>query len=99
MRQRESCPTYHHPVGYQPLGAADFNLDDTSDIAWYNPSINDIDIWLMKNGQWSASVDIGSHPAGAVAAGLGDFDHNGVSDIAWFNPNTSHIENWLLAYS
>ena len=36
----------------------------TSDIAWYNPTTNDIDLWLIKNGQWVASIDVGTHPAG-----------------------------------
>ena len=70
------------------MGAADFNLDGTSDIAWHNPTTNNIDIWLIKNGQWAGSFDIGSHPAGSTAVGVGDFDHNGVADIMWFNPST-----------
>jgi hypothetical protein len=53
----------------------------------------------MKNGQWSASANIGSHPAGWTAVGVGDFDHSGVPDIMWFNPSTGHVENWMLAYS
>jgi hypothetical protein len=30
-----------------------------SDIAWYNPANNNIDIWLIKNGQWAGSFDVG----------------------------------------
>jgi hypothetical protein len=87
-----------HPAGYRPLAAADFNKDGTSDIVWYNPTTNDIDIWLLNHdGQWSASVSLGSHPAGAVPVGVGDFDHNAVPDIMWGDANTNHVENWLLA--
>ena len=74
--------------------------DGTSDIAWYNPTTNNIDIWLIKDGQWSAELDIGSHPAGpVVAVGVGDFDHNGVQRHHVAQPATGHIENWMLAYS
>ena len=71
---------------------------------WYknclvNPTSNDIDIWLMKDDHWSASLDVGAHPAGAVAVGVGDFDHNGVSDIMWRDVATGHVDSWMLAYS
>jgi hypothetical protein len=36
--------------------------DGTSDIAWYNPTTNDIDIWVIKDGHWASSFDIGQHP-------------------------------------
>ena len=76
-----------------------FSPDGTSDVVWYNPTTNNVEIWLLQNGQWAGSVDIGTHPAGSVAVGVGDFDHNGVSDIMWRDTTTNHIENWMLAYS
>ena len=59
-----------HPLGWQPLGAADFNLDGTTDVAWYNPTTNNIDIWLLNNGQWMESANIGSHPGVGPGASL-----------------------------
>jgi len=86
-----------HPAGYKPIGAADLNHDGTSDIVWYNPATNDVDVWLLNNkGQWSASLSLGAHPAGAVPVGLGDFDHNGVPDLMWQDTHTGHIDNWML---
>ena len=87
-----------HPLGWQPLGAADFNLDGTTDIAWQNPATRNIDIWLLQNGQWSQSMNVGVNPGPVVAVGVGDFDNNGVSDIMWRDTVTGHIDNWLLAY-
>ena len=75
------------------------NLDGVSDIVWYNPTTNGIDIWLIKNAQWAGSVDIGTHPAGWVPVGLGDFDHNGVPDIAWQETATNRIDNWMLTFA
>jgi hypothetical protein len=88
-----------HPAGWQPLGAADFNRDGTSDIAWYNQTTNNVEVWLMQNGQWAGSFDVGTHPAGSVAVGVGDFDNNGVGDIMWREAGTNRIENWMLAYN
>jgi VCBS repeat protein len=64
-------------AGYQPSLVGDFNGDGTSDIAWYNPTTNNIEIWLIKDGQWAGNFDIGLHPPGASAVGVGDFDHSG----------------------
>ena len=64
---------------------------------WYNPATNQIDVWLMHDGHWAGSVDVGTHPAGWVAVGIGDFDRNGVNDVMWFNPVTGQIDNWMLA--
>ena len=88
-----------HPAGWQPLGAADFNLDGTSDIVWYNPTTNNIDIWLIKMASGPAASMSARIPAGSVAVGVGDFDHNGVGDIMWRDTGNGHIDNWMLAYS
>ena len=78
------------------MSTGDFNRDGSSDVVWYNPTTNDIDVWLIKNAQWTGSVDLGTHPAGATAVGVGDFDHNGVSDIMWRNTSNGHIDSWML---
>ena len=88
-----------HPLGWQPLGAADFNLDGTNDIAWQNPATTEHRHLAVKNGQWSEASNVGLHPGPVVAVGVGDFDNNGVSDIMWRDTITGHIDNWLLAYS
>ena len=88
-----------HPAGYQIAGTGDFNQDGTSDVVWYNPSNNDVDVWLVQNGHWAGSVGLGAHPAGSQLMGIGDFDHNGVADIMWRDTSNGHIETWLMAYS
>jgi len=75
----------------------DFNADGTSDIAWFNASTGGLEVWLIANGHWTASVSIGAHPPGWAPAGIGDFDHNGVSDILWRAANDNRVETWLLA--
>jgi len=86
-----------HPSGWRPIGSGDFNGDATSDLVWYNPTTNDIDIWKLANGQWAGSSDVGSHPAGYQPAGFGDFNHDGATDILWFNPATGDVDLWKIA--
>ena len=86
-----------HPAGWQPSGIADFNGDATNDLAWYNPTTNNIDIWKLSNGQWAGSADTGSHPAGYQPAGFGDFNQDGTGDVVWFNPATRHVDIWKIA--
>ncbi|MEJ0074051.1 MAG: VCBS domain-containing protein [Alphaproteobacteria bacterium] len=86
-----------HPAGWAPTGIADFSHDATSDLAWYNPTTGDIDIWTLQDGHWSASSDVGSHPAGYHPAAFADFNHDGTSDVLWFNPATHDVDLWKIA--
>jgi len=86
-----------HPAGWRPVGNADFNADGTSDLVWYNPTTNGIDIWKLANGAWAGSSDVGAHPAGYQLAGFGDFNRDGTSDILWFNPVTGDVDLWKIS--
>ena len=86
-----------HPPGWLPSGIGDFNGDGTSDLAWYNPGTNGIDIWKLANGQWAGSADTGTHPAGYQPVGFGDFNHDGTDDMLWFNPTTRDVDIWKIA--
>jgi FG-GAP-like repeat len=86
-----------HPAGWLPSGIGDFNNDATSDLAWYNASTGNLDIWKLSNGQWAGSADVGSHPAGYQPAGFGDFDHDGTADVIWFNQTTRNVDLWKLS--
>ena len=57
------------------------------------------EVWLIANGHWSASYDLGSHPTGWSPAGVGDFNSDGFSDILWREVATNRVETWLLTYS
>lgn len=70
-----------HPAGYQVVGIGDFTGTGTSDILWYDASTGDADEWLINNGKWAGSIDLGTH-SGNVA-GVGDFTGMGTSDILW----------------
>jgi Ca2+-binding RTX toxin-like protein len=86
-----------HPAGWQPAGIADFNADGTSDLAWFNATTGDIDIWKLSSGTWAGSVDTGSHPPGYQPVGFGDYNHDGMHDILWFNPSTSDVDLWKMS--
>ena len=93
----KSLFTPSHPAGWSPAQIGDFNSDGTSDLAWYNASTGNVDIWKFQNGQWSASADVGSHPAGYQLVGAGDLNHDGTSDLLWFNPTTGHVDLWKIS--
>jgi hypothetical protein len=85
-----------HPAGWAPAGIGDFNVDGTADLAWFNATTGDLDIWKLQNGQWASSADVGSHPAGYQPARTGDFNHDGTSDISWYNPTTRDVDIWKI---
>lgn len=58
-----------------------------SGILWYNASTGDTEEWLIDNGQWAGSVDLGLHPGGAQIAGVGAFAGSGTSGILWHSPS------------
>jgi hypothetical protein len=60
------------------------------------PSVHS-DIWLLSNGNWSASVDPGGHPLGSHIAGVGDFNRDGTGDLLWFNPSSMSVDVWKLS--
>ena len=65
------------------LGIGDFDNDGTDDVSWFNATTGATDIWLIANGRWSASADIGTHPTGWSPAGVGDFNDDGFADVLW----------------
>ncbi|MEJ0074504.1 MAG: Ig-like domain-containing protein [Alphaproteobacteria bacterium] len=85
-----------HPAGWVPTGIGNFDSDATSDLAWFNPTTGDIDIWKLANGAWAASSDVGPHPAGYQPVGFGDYNHDGTSDVLWFNPTTRDVDLWKI---
>jgi len=56
-----------HPAGWLPAGIGDFNNDATSDVAWFNATSGDVDIWKLSNGQSAggraASMSARTRPA------------------------------------
>ena len=49
----------------------------------------------MKNGNWNASIDLGSFNA-AYQPTVGDFNGNGTADVLWRNPTTGSVEGWVM---
>jgi len=86
-----------HPAGWLPSGIGDFNGDGNSDLAWFNSTTGNIDIWKLANGQWAGSSNVGNHPAGYQPSGVGDFNHDGTGDILWFNSSTHDAEIWKIS--
>jgi hypothetical protein len=94
--------------------AAVGNLDhegtarETSDILWRNSTTGKLDGWLMSNGNWSRSIDLGSHGTDWQVAGIGSIGgHLAYSDstgtamflgttgtIVFRNASTGQVDEW-----
>ena len=74
-----------HPPGYQVAAIGDFTGNGNDGVLWYDPSTGNVDEWVLDlNGQWAASIDLGSHPGNFQIAGSGSFfSGNVTSDILW----------------
>jgi len=86
-----------HPAGWVPVGNGDYNADGTTDLVWFNPATNNIDIWKLANGHWAGSANVGSHPAGYLPVGFGDYNGDHTSDVLWFNPTTRDVDLWKIS--
>jgi streptogramin lyase len=69
-------------TGHPPLN--DFNGDGTSDILLRNLS-GGAAVWLIDNGQRTATPALPPATTDWHIAGTGDFDGNGTSDLLWHN--------------
>jgi len=79
-----------HPTGSEVVGIGNFagNADGTDGVLFYNSTTGNYDEWLIADGQWAASVDLGVHPAGAQVAAVGNFAGNNSADVLFTQPHT-----------
>jgi hypothetical protein len=78
------------PRGWNVAGIGDLNGDGHSDVLFHDPSTGRVDEWVLVNGHWTASIDLGTHPgSGWNIAGIGDFTGSGQNDVLWhqFGPS------------
>jgi len=73
----------------------DFNGDGTSDILWYNASLNGVGDFQMVNGV-ATWVGIGTAGAGWTLAGIGDFNGDKTSDVLWYNASTNGLGEFQM---
>ncbi len=81
----DSVSPGNHPAGYSVVAVGEFTGTGTSDSLWYNASTGDTDEWVINNGQWATSIDLGTLPG--QIAGVGDFNGDGTKDILWHSPS------------
>jgi hypothetical protein len=86
-----------HPAGWNPAGLGDFNGDGTTDLAWFNPTTGNLDIWKLSNGGWAGSSNVGSHPLGYQPVGFGDYNGDHTNDVLWYNPTTRDVDLWKIS--
>ena len=68
------------------------------DVLWINSKTGQVDEWVMRDGNWSASVDLGATHGSTdwQVAGIGDFNGDGTADILWRNPTTGQVDAWQM---
>lgn len=81
-------PTYHFYVEMASVASIGSNTAFPAE---------NVDEWILANGQWSTSIGPGIHPAGYQTAAVGNFTGNGTSDILWTDPLTGDVDEWQLA--
>jgi hypothetical protein len=56
-----------------------------------------VDIWFLKNGQWSASLQPDLQAAGFSVGGVADLNGDKMSDIVWYNQSTGDVQYWIMS--
>jgi hypothetical protein len=94
---------------WEIIGSADWDRDGKTDIAWYNYTTGEIQIWLMngitRREAWSVDAVVGNVVSGDVAGTndpnnfvvfAGDFDGNGIPDFLLHNFGTGFNQVWFM---
>jgi hypothetical protein len=81
---------------WDPVCAADFNADGSSDLVWQNMVTGQSYIWLMNGPAMIDGVDLGTHSTDWRLAAAADFDGNGSPDIIWQNMVSGQCVIWLM---
>jgi hypothetical protein len=86
-----------HGVAWPISGVGDFDGNGHSDVLWRSPSTGQVDEWVLYNGHWFRSQDLGAtKPANWQLAGTGDFDGDGISDVLWRDISNSKVDEWHM---
>ena len=87
-------------TGWTPVKAGDFNNDGYSDLVYYNASLGDTEIQLLKGasgvGGGMLSNSSFENLPGWTVAGVGDFNKDGHSDLVYYNASLSETQIQLL---
>lgn len=75
-------------LSYAPVGAADFNNDGVTDIAFRNSATGDLGYMSANPGGGVAWHAVGPTSTAYAAYGIGDFNGDGVQDILFRNDTT-----------
>jgi hypothetical protein len=74
--------------GWHVVGAGDFTGDGKADLVLENTATGVRVIWILDNGNFDHTVNLGTVPSSWHIVGVGDFPGNGQSDLVWENTMT-----------
>jgi hypothetical protein len=87
-------------TGWTPVKAGDFNNDGYSDLVYYNASLGDTEIQLLKGasgvGGGMLSNSSFENLPGWTVAGVGNSNKDGHSDLVYYNASLSETQIQLL---
>lgn len=81
-----------------PGRIGDYNGDGTSDILWWNKDSNQLDTWVMSQGQVQSSGQVGQglDLGQWLLIGNGDYNGDGIGDLLWWSPQNGQATIWYL---
>ena len=84
-------------LSWKIVGIGNFDGAGKRDIVWYNPSIGEVAIWVMRGftriGNYGFSAPVSPNGEWEIV-GVADFDHTGLSDILWQDIATGNLYIW-----
>ncbi len=88
-------------TAWREIGVGDANGDGKTDVWWFNPTSQQIGIWLMSGNQSASNIVGYAYPginyAPWVPVQVADYDGDGIADVLWHNPQNQHFGVWRVA--
>jgi hypothetical protein len=78
--------------------AVDLNGDGNSDLVWFNPSTNQVAVWLMNGNTILAHAILGTGPANGQIVAIGNLTGTGNAQIIWYAGSTTFTA-WSTTWS
>jgi hypothetical protein len=81
---------------WNPVGFADYNNDQKTDLLWRNTDTGENVIWLMDGTTIAGATALPVLDLDWFTSGDGDYNGDGKTDLLWRNGKTGESILWLI---